>query len=60
MAEPARTPELWLQEAWHGRASPVVRAGLSAAAAVYRAALTARSASYRIGLLLHAAACRCP
>lgn len=51
MAEPARTPELWLQEAWHGRASPVVRAGLSAAAAVYRAALTARSASYRIGFL---------
>lgn len=51
MAEPARAPELWLQEAWHGRASPVVRAGLSAAAAAYRAALTARSASYRIGLL---------
>ena len=51
MAEPTRAPELWLQEAWHGRASPVVRAGLSAAAAVYRAALTALSASYRIGLL---------
>jgi tetraacyldisaccharide 4'-kinase len=51
MAEPARAPELWLQEAWHGRASPAVRAGLSAAAAAYRAALTARSASYRIGLL---------
>lgn len=51
MAEPARAPELWLQEAWQGRASPVVRAGLSAAAAAYRAALTARSASYRIGLL---------
>jgi tetraacyldisaccharide 4'-kinase len=51
MAEPARAPELWLQQAWHGRASPVVRAGLSAAAAAYRAALTARSASYRIGLL---------
>jgi tetraacyldisaccharide 4'-kinase len=51
MAEPARAPELWLQEAWHGRASPVVRAGLSAVAAAYRAALTARSASYRIGLL---------
>jgi tetraacyldisaccharide 4'-kinase len=51
MVEQARAPELWLQEAWHGRASPVVRAGLSAAAAAYRAALTARSASYRIGLL---------
>jgi tetraacyldisaccharide 4'-kinase len=51
MAEPARAPELWLQEAWQGRASPVVRAGLSAAAAAYRAALTARAASYRIGLL---------
>ena len=51
MAEPARAPELWLQEAWHGRASPLVRAGLSAAAAAYRAALAARSASYRIGLL---------
>jgi tetraacyldisaccharide 4'-kinase len=51
MAEPARAPELWLQQAWHGRASPVVRAGLSAAAAAYRAALTARAASYRIGLL---------
>src|ERR1700675_3390301 len=50
MAEPARAPELWLQEAWHGRASPVLRAGLSAAAAAYRAALTARSASYRIPL----------
>ena len=51
MAEPARAPELWLQQAWHGRASPVVRAGLSAAAAAFRAALAARSASYRIGLL---------
>ena len=51
MAEPARAPELWLQETWSGRASPVVRAGLSAAAAAYRAALAARSASYRIGLL---------
>jgi tetraacyldisaccharide 4'-kinase len=51
MAEPARAPELWLQEAWYRRASPVVRASLSAAAAAYRAALTARSASYRIGLL---------
>jgi len=51
MAEPARAPELWLQEAWHGRASPVVRACLSGAAAAYRAALTARSAFYRIGLL---------
>ena len=51
MARSARAPELWLQEAWYGRASPVVRAGLSAAAAAYRAALTARSASYRIGLL---------
>jgi tetraacyldisaccharide 4'-kinase len=51
MAEPARAPELWLQETWYGRASPVVRAGLSAAAVAYRAALKARSASYRIGLL---------
>jgi tetraacyldisaccharide 4'-kinase len=51
MTEPARTPELWLQEAWHGRASPLVRAGLSAAAATYRAALAARAVSYRIGLL---------
>jgi len=51
MAEPVRAPELWLQEAWHGRASPLVRAGLSAAAVAYRAALAARSASYRIGLL---------
>ena len=51
MAEPVRTPELWLQEAWHGRARSVVRAGLSAAAAAYRAALTARAAFYRIGLL---------
>jgi tetraacyldisaccharide 4'-kinase len=51
MAEPARAPELWLQEAWHGRASPLARAGLSAAAAAYRAALAARAASYRIGLL---------
>jgi tetraacyldisaccharide 4'-kinase len=51
MAEPARAPELWLQEAWHGRASSLVRAGLSAAAAAYRAALAARAASYRIGLL---------
>ena len=51
MAEPGRTPELWLQEAWHGRASPLVRAGLSGAAAAYRAALAARAASYRIGLL---------
>lgn len=51
MAEPARAPELWLREAWYGRASPVVRVGLSVAAAAYRAALTARSASYRIGLL---------
>src|SRR3990170_3783982 len=51
MAEPARAPELWLQEAWHGRASPLVRAGLSGAAVAYRAALAARAASYRIGLL---------
>ena len=51
MAEPARAPELWLQGVWYGRASPVVRAGLSAAAAAYRAALAARSTSYRIGLL---------
>lgn len=51
MAEPGRVPELWLQEAWHGRASPLVRAGLSAAAAAYRAALGARAAAYRIGLL---------
>src|SRR3970040_1846142 len=51
MAESARAPELWLQEAWYGRASPGVRAGLRAAGAAYRAALTARSASYRIGLL---------
>src|SRR5438552_1573362 len=46
-----RTPELWLHEAWDGRASPLVRAGLSAASAAYRAALAARSACYRIGLL---------
>jgi tetraacyldisaccharide 4'-kinase len=51
VAEPARVPEFWLREVWHGRASPVVRAGLSAAAAAYRAALAARSTSYRIGLL---------
>ncbi|HEX9125374.1 MAG TPA: tetraacyldisaccharide 4'-kinase [Methylomirabilota bacterium] len=51
MAEAARSPELWLHEAWHGRASPVVRAGLSVASAAYRAALAARSASYRIGVL---------
>lgn len=51
MAEPARAPELWLQEAWHGRAGALVCAGLSVAAAGYRAALTARSVSYRIGLL---------
>ncbi len=51
MAEPARAPELWLQEAWHGRASPLVRVGLSAAAAVFHVALASRSASYRIGLL---------
>jgi tetraacyldisaccharide 4'-kinase len=51
VAEPARSLEIWLQDAWHGRASPLVRAGLSAAAAAYRAALAARTASYRIGLL---------
>ena len=51
MVEQARALELWLYEAWHGRPSPVVRAGLSAAAAAYRAALAARSASYRLGLL---------
>ena len=50
MPEPTRAPELWLQEAWHGRASPLVRAGLSAAAAAYGVALAARSAAYRIGL----------
>jgi tetraacyldisaccharide 4'-kinase len=49
--EPARAPELWLQEAWHGRASPLARAGLSTAAAAYRLALAARSAAYRTGLL---------
>src|SRR5574342_98337 len=51
MAEQARSPERWLQDAWKGRASLVLRAGLSTAAAVFRAVLTARSASYRIGLL---------
>lgn len=51
MVEQARSFELWLHEAWRGRASPVARAGLSAAAAAYRAALGARSASYRLGLL---------
>jgi len=51
VAEPAHTPELWLHEAWHGRASPLVRVGLSAASVAYRAALAARSASYRVGLL---------
>ncbi len=51
MTEPARTPELWLHEAWEGRAGPLVRAGLRAASAAYRAALAARSASYRVGLL---------
>jgi tetraacyldisaccharide 4'-kinase len=51
VVEPARAPELWLHEAWQGGAGPLVRAGLSAAAAAYRAALAARSASYRIGLL---------
>lgn len=51
MPEPARAPELWLQEAWHGRASPLARAGLGAAAAAYRLALAARSAAYRTGLL---------
>jgi tetraacyldisaccharide 4'-kinase len=51
VAEPMRTPELWLHEAWDGRASPLVRAGLSAASTAYRAALAARSACYRIGLL---------
>ena len=50
MAERARTPELWLHEAWQGRAPVLVRAGLAAAAAAYRAALAARSASFRIGL----------
>lgn len=51
MPESTRAPEQWLQEAWHGRASPLVRAGLSAAATAYRVALAARSAAYRIGLL---------
>lgn len=51
MAEPARVPELWLRDAWHGRAHPLVRAGLSAAAVAYRAALMTRSTFYRIGLL---------
>lgn len=51
MAEGARAPEIWLQEAWRGRATPLLRAGLSAASAAYRAALAARSVSYRIGFL---------
>jgi tetraacyldisaccharide 4'-kinase len=51
VAEPARTPELWLLEAWQGRAPLLVRAGLVAASAAYRAALAARAASYRVGLL---------
>jgi len=51
VAEPVRTPEHWLHEVWRGRASPPVRAGLSAASAAYRVALAARSAAYRIGLL---------
>ena len=51
MPEPTRAPELWLQEAWHGRASPAARAGLTAAAAAYRVALAARTAAYRAGLL---------
>jgi tetraacyldisaccharide 4'-kinase len=51
MPEPTRAPELWLQEAWHGRASPLARGGLSAAAAAYGVVLAARSAAYRIGLL---------
>jgi len=50
VAEPARTPELWLHEAWQGRAPVLVRAGLAAAAAAYRTALAARSASFRVGL----------
>jgi tetraacyldisaccharide 4'-kinase len=50
MAERARTPELWLHEAWQGRAPVLVRAGLAAAAAAYRTALAARSASFRVGL----------
>ena len=51
MPEPARSLEPWLQNVWHGRGSPVARAGLSGMAAAYRAALTARSAAYRVGLL---------
>ena len=51
MTEPARALELRLQEAWHGRTSPLLRGGLSAAAAAYRAALMARAAFYRVGLL---------
>ena len=50
MAERARTPELWLHEAWQGRAPVLVRAGLAAAAVAYRTALAARSASFRVGL----------
>jgi tetraacyldisaccharide 4'-kinase len=50
VAERARTPELWLHEAWQGRAPVLVRAGLAAAAAAYRTALAARSASFRVGL----------
>ena len=50
MAERSRTPELWLHEAWQGRAPVLVRAGLAAAAAAYRTALAARSASFRVGL----------
>jgi tetraacyldisaccharide 4'-kinase len=49
--DPSRVPELWLREAWHGRASPLVRVGLGAVAAAYGVAVAARSAAYRIGVL---------
>ena len=51
MPEPTTARGLWLQEAWQGRASPLVRVGLSTAAAGYGGAVAARTFAYRIGLL---------